>query len=97
VWRVSWNISGTVLASTADDGATRLWKADYNNQYHQILATQAIAGNNPTTNLPNTTINNSSSNSNAISNNNPVPSTTAGNSSAPNYIESFAAHRSNMF
>ena len=28
VWRVSWNITGTVLASTGDDGKAKLWESD---------------------------------------------------------------------
>jgi len=28
VWRVAWNITGTVLASTGDDGRAKLWECD---------------------------------------------------------------------
>lgn len=29
VWRVSWNITGTILATSGDDGTVRMWKSNY--------------------------------------------------------------------
>jgi nucleoporin SEH1 len=44
VWRVSWNVSGTILASTGDDGVSRLWKSDFKGQWHPILVAAATQG-----------------------------------------------------
>jgi len=37
VWRVEWNITGTILASTADDGTARLWRSDFHGKYQCSL------------------------------------------------------------
>lgn len=33
VWRVSWNMTGTILSSAGDDGKLRLWKCNYINEW----------------------------------------------------------------
>lgn len=33
VWRVNWNLTGTILSSAGDDGNVRLWKCNYLNEW----------------------------------------------------------------
>lgn len=33
VWRVCWNVTGTILATAGDDGQVKLWKSNYKDQW----------------------------------------------------------------
>jgi len=37
VWSVEWNITGTILASSGDDGVVRFWKPNFNGQWVNLL------------------------------------------------------------
>jgi len=41
VWRVCWNVSGSILASSGDDGVSRLWKSDFQGNWQPILVAAA--------------------------------------------------------
>ncbi|KAI8582256.1 hypothetical protein K450DRAFT_228091 [Umbelopsis ramanniana AG] len=45
VWRVEWNIEGTILASSGDDGTVRLWKAGFDGVWRQMSVISADGSN----------------------------------------------------
>ncbi|CCH46179.1 putative WD repeat-containing protein [Wickerhamomyces ciferrii] len=40
-WSVSWNLTGTILSSSGDDGKIRLWKASYSNEFQCLSVISA--------------------------------------------------------
>lgn len=44
VWKVSWNLTGTILSSCGDDGLIRLYKANYANKF-QCMSVISAEGN----------------------------------------------------
>jgi nucleoporin SEH1 len=36
VWRIEWNITGTVLATSGDDGSICLWRKNFRNEWNKI-------------------------------------------------------------
>lgn len=36
VWRVEWNITGTILSSSGDDGRVCMWKSSYLDEWKLI-------------------------------------------------------------
>ncbi|CAO3700248.1 unnamed protein product [Rhizopus stolonifer] len=41
VWRVEWNITGTILSSSGDDGKLRLWTVGYDGKWRQMASVTA--------------------------------------------------------
>jgi len=37
VWRVEWNATGTILASSGDDGVLRFWKSNFLDQWKKLM------------------------------------------------------------
>lgn len=35
-WRVEWNVTGTILASSGDDGAVSLWKLHFDDTWKTL-------------------------------------------------------------
>ncbi|KAF9577654.1 epoxide hydrolase, soluble (sEH) [Lunasporangiospora selenospora] len=44
VWRVEWNVTGTILSSSGDDGKVRLWKATYTGDWKCMSVVSAEEG-----------------------------------------------------
>merc|ERR1711974_307003 len=51
VWRVCWNVTGTILATSGDDGQVKLWKANYMDAW-KCVATLRGDGQAATESLP---------------------------------------------
>lgn len=47
VWRLSWNITGTILASSGDDGYVRLWKGNYLEHWKCIATLRSDGSDDP--------------------------------------------------
>uniref|UniRef100_A0A1B6GAG0 Nucleoporin SEH1 n=1 Tax=Cuerna arida TaxID=1464854 RepID=A0A1B6GAG0_9HEMI len=52
VWRVCWNVTGTILASSGDDGCVRLWKCNHMNNWKCVSVLKGDGTQAPGTELP---------------------------------------------
>lgn len=47
VWRVEWNVTGTVLASSGDDGNVFLWKSTFQKQWRRLATVAGSSDDGP--------------------------------------------------
>jgi WD40 repeat protein len=52
VWRVTWNVTGTMLASSGDDGYLRMWRMNYQKGWKCICSFKPDANAQPTVDNP---------------------------------------------
>ena len=51
VWRVCWNITGTILASSGDDGMVRMWKCNYLDNWKCVASLRGDGGQGANTSM----------------------------------------------
>lgn len=52
VWRTCWNVTGTILASSGDDGQVKLWKSNYLDQWRCVATLQGNGQQQPESAFP---------------------------------------------
>lgn len=46
VWRIAWNITGTVLATSSEDGTLSLWRKDFSGEWINVQNIPLLNGMN---------------------------------------------------
>ncbi|TRY73382.1 hypothetical protein TCAL_05544 [Tigriopus californicus] len=56
VWRICWNFTATILATSGDDGNVRLWKCNYKDNWHCVATLKGDGQSASIRNHPNMTL-----------------------------------------